>query len=306
MKSILVTVLIILLWATTTTAQTKDDIMEEGFVYNKVDDLRLHYTSMGNGPLVVLIHGFPDFSYTWNSIMQKFSSTHKVVAIDLRGYNKSDRPKGVSNYTYDHLLSDIVAVIDHFDADKATILGHDWGASIAWRFAAFHPDKTERLIILSVPHPDCSKEVRLKAGEDPTSFGNVLASPGFEKRVSMEMLTGWIKDKELVPLYEEAFNRSDIDAMLNYYRANYPTKQNIANSEFREQFSEAIPIIKAPVLVIHGLSDKYASSSLFNNTWNYIDETITMVFIKDAGHFVHHDAAIQVTKIIMNWVLGQN
>ena len=113
-----------------------------GFVDS--DGVKIHYVTMGKGPLVVLIHGFPDYWYTWRKQMPALAKHFQVVAIDQRGYNKSDQPDGVENYSMDKLVGDVGAVVDHFKQKKATIVGHDWGGMVAWTFAMQFPQKTDR------------------------------------------------------------------------------------------------------------------------------------------------------------------
>jgi pimeloyl-ACP methyl ester carboxylesterase len=100
-----------------------------------------------------MIHGFPDFWYTWRNQMNTLMSKYQVAAIDLRGYNLSDKPQGGEYYLMRHLISDIQAVMRHLEKDKAIIMGHDWGGAIAWFFAIYFPTMTERLIVLDFPHP---------------------------------------------------------------------------------------------------------------------------------------------------------
>ena len=115
--------------------------------------VKIHYASLGEGPLVVMIHGFPDFWYSWRHQMDALSKTHQVVAIDQRGYNLSDRPAGVENYDMKLLVGDVAAVIRHLGRERATIVGHDWGGMVAWQFAMNLPQMTENLIVLNLPHP---------------------------------------------------------------------------------------------------------------------------------------------------------
>src|SRR5947208_14340575 len=116
--------------------------------------VKIHYASLGEGPLVVMIHGFPDFWYSWRKQMDALSDRYQVVAIDQRGYNLSDKPKGVENYDMRLLVGDVAAVIKQLGKDKATIVGHDWGGAVAWQFAIFQPQMTERPISLNLPHPN--------------------------------------------------------------------------------------------------------------------------------------------------------
>ena len=112
-------------------ADTKDvyDRVTHGYADN--DGVRIHYASLGDGPLVVMIHGFPDFWYTWRDQMAALSSEYHVVAVDLRGYNRSDKPVGVAAYAMPNHLADVAAVIKQVGEDRATIVGHDWGGAVA-------------------------------------------------------------------------------------------------------------------------------------------------------------------------------
>ena len=99
---------------------------------------------MGEGPVLIMLHGFPDFWYTWRYQMAELSKDYKVVAVDLRGYNKSDAPKGVENYVMPILMKDVVAVIDDLKLTKATIIANDWGGAIAWQTATYYPNRVEK------------------------------------------------------------------------------------------------------------------------------------------------------------------
>ncbi len=109
------------------------DRVEHG--YADSNGVKIHYASLGDGPLVVMVHGFPDFWYTRRDQMDALSSQFQVVAIDMRGYNKSDKPEGVASYAMPLLVGDVAAVIRHLGQDKAVIVGHDWGGIVAWQFA---------------------------------------------------------------------------------------------------------------------------------------------------------------------------
>ena len=115
--------------------------------------VKIHYASLGEGPLVVMIHGFPDFWYSWRRQMDALKGQFQVVAIDQRGYNLNDQPKGVEQYDMRLLVADVAAVIRHLGRDRATIVGHDWGGVVAWQFAMNLPQLTQNLVILNLPHP---------------------------------------------------------------------------------------------------------------------------------------------------------
>src|SRR5258708_7486506 len=120
--------------------------------YANVGEIRLHYATAGNGEkLVVLLHGFPEFWYSWRHQLVALSDDYTVVAPDLRGYNLSDRPANTVDYAIDHLVSDIYGLIKHFGREKAAVIGHDWGASVAWAVALKRPEVLWKLGALQLP-----------------------------------------------------------------------------------------------------------------------------------------------------------
>src|SRR5271154_1697838 len=112
--------------------------------YADSNGVKIHYASLGSGPLIVMIHGFPDFWYTWRDQMAALSDKFQCVAIDQRGYNLSDKPKGVENYDMRLLVGDVIAVIHALGKEKAIIVGHDWGGMVAWQTALNVPQVTEK------------------------------------------------------------------------------------------------------------------------------------------------------------------
>ncbi len=260
-------------------------------------DVRIHYVIAGEGPLVVMIHGFPDFWYSWREQMPALSEHFQVVAIDQRGYNKSGQPEGVENYTMDKLVGDIVAVVAHFKRDKAIIVGHDWGGMVAWTFAMQHPEMTEKLVILNLPHPrGLSRELANNPDQQKASaYARNFQKPDAAKGVMPAMLAFWVKDKDARKRYVEAFNRSSIEGMLNYYKANFP-------SDPQEGIGAEMPNVTCPVLMFHGLDDTALLPGALNDTWKWIDNELTLITIPGAGHFVQQDAADVVTRRMVSWL----
>jgi pimeloyl-ACP methyl ester carboxylesterase len=276
-------------------ASDLDKRVEHG--YADSNGVKIHYASLGKGPLVVMIHGFPDFWYSWRDQMEALSANYQMVAIDQRGYNLSDKPKGVENYDMMLLVGDVAAVIKHLGRDKAVIVGHDWGGIVAWTLAMARPDLVEKLIILNLPHP---KGLRRELMNNPLQQKNSQYARNFQKEDAHKMLTaqglsGWVKDAEAKKKYIEAFNRSDIEAMLNYYKRNYPREP------YTDDNSPVIKV-KAPVLLIHGLRDTALLPGALNNTWEWLEKDLTLVTIPDAGHFVQQDASDMVTRTIRMWL----
>lgn len=268
--------------------------------YATNDGVKIHYVASGQGPLVVLIHGFPDFSGSWNKLIPALSDSYRVVALDTRGYNLSDQPAGVENYTMPKLVADVDAVIKAEGRQKATVVGHDWGAAIAWNYAFAHMDKLDNLVILSVPHPTSfAKELATnKQQQENSAYARNFQKEGSEKNLTAEGLAGWVQDKEMKPKYVEAFKRSNFAAMMNYYRANYPDGTNSATA----LAPAAPPAITVPLLVIHGMKDTALLSAGHNSTWEHASKDTTLLMVPTAGHFVQHDAAELVDKTIRGWL----
>ena len=271
-----------------------DDLGEDGYIDS--GGVKIHYVTKGQGPLVVMIHGFPDFWYTWREQMPELAKHFQVVAIDLRGYNLSDKPEGVENYVMDKLVGDVDAVLKHFKRDKAVIVGHDWGGIIAWTFAMTHPDKTDRLVILNLPHPQgLMRELANNPEQQKNSqYARKFQKPDAAAQLQPALLTLWVKDPEARKKYVEAFQRSSIEAMLNYYKANYPREPYTDDREF--------PPVKCSVLMFHGLKDPALLPGALNDTWKWLEKDLTLITVPGAGHFVQQDASEFVTKHMVRWL----
>jgi pimeloyl-ACP methyl ester carboxylesterase len=268
--------------------------------------VKIHYASLGRGPLVVMIHGFPDFWYSWRHQMAALSQNFQVVAIDQRGYNLSDKPKGVENYDMRLLVADVAAVVRHLKAERATIVGHDWGGMVAWQTALALPQMVERLVVLNLPHPNgLLRELRTnpeqiknsayartfqeKPPSDPTVFFGMPMNP--------QTLSGWVTDTAARARYVEAFGRSDFEAMLNYYKRNYPRTSGAELAPAPET-----PKIAMPVLMFHGLGDQALHADGLSGTWKWLEKDLTLVTVPGAGHFVQQDAAELVTSTLRWWL----
>ena len=263
------------------------------------DGVKIHYVMAGDsGPLVVMIHGFPDFWYSWNEQIKALQSTHRVAAIDQRGYNRSDKPVGLDNYAIPKLVSDVAAVIRDMGEKKAVIVGHDWGGMVAWSFAMSKPEMTDRLAVLNLPHPKgLNRELANNPDQQRNSqYARAFQLPGAHKLLTAERLAGWVKGEAKRAKYIEAMKRSDFEAMLNYYKRNYP------RPPYEEDTSDPVRL-KMPVLLIHGLDDKALLHGALNRTWEWLDGDLTMVTIPGAGHFVHHDKPSLVSRTLKMWLL---
>jgi pimeloyl-ACP methyl ester carboxylesterase len=274
--------------------------LEDKYAHN--GDVKIHYVASGKGPLVVLIHGYPDFSGSWTQLMPALNDNYRVVALDTRGYNLSDHPDGVENYEMPKLVADVDAVINAEGYKTATVLGHDWGGSIAWMYAFTHPEKLDNLIILSTPHPVLFMErMRTDPVQQATSqYARNFQKEGSEASLTAEGLARRVADPALREKYVEAFKRSSFSAMMNYYRANYP--KTVGPDAKRPFLPENPPQIPVPLLVIHGMKDTALLADAHSGTWNKAAMDSTVVMVPGAGHFVQNDAPELVNSTIRSWL----
>ena len=188
------TLLLLILLSTTTLAGDIESKVKHA--YANSNGVKIHYATIGSGPLIVMIHGFPDFWYTWRDQMEALSDKFQCVAIDQRGYNLSDKPKGVENYDVRLLVGDVVAVIKSLGQEKAIIVGHDWGGLVAWQFALNLPQMTDRLIVLNLPHP---RGLTRELAHNPDQQKNSQYARNFQQaevasKLTPEGLARWVKD----------------------------------------------------------------------------------------------------------------
>ena len=213
--------------------------------YAEVNGQRLHYASVGSGPLVLFLHGYPSFWYQWKDQMAEMGRDHLAVGLDMRGYNLSSRPEGLEPYKMTHLVEDVRQFVEKMiGKDKKFILvGHDWGANVSWAFAMYHPEMLEKLIIVNGAHPFISeRELRENPAQRYASnyffvFNKYLA-PGEQpvdendtKESANRRAHGGFVDAEVKSgRYTEADRQAWIDAWsqpgsttagLSYYRANH-------------------------------------------------------------------------------------
>jgi pimeloyl-ACP methyl ester carboxylesterase len=140
--------------------------------------VRLHYAIAGSGPLILFVHGFPAWWWTWRDIMAPLVDRFTVAAMDTRGYNLSDKPRGVENYEPLALAGDLRAVIEHTGHRSATVVGHDWGGALSWLLAIISPQVVDRLVILNMPHPS---ELAWQLASNPRQRGAAGAEPEFAR-----------------------------------------------------------------------------------------------------------------------------
>ena len=166
--------------------------------YAQSGDVKIHYVTKGEGPLLVMIHGFPDYWYTWREQIPALSEHFQVVAMDQRGYNLSGKPEGLARYQMEELVQDVEAVIKHFGKKKAIVVGHDWGGAVAWSFATAKPQMIDHLVILNLPHFNGLQRELANNPEQrrASAYAREFQKQDAASRLTAEGLTFWIKDSE--------------------------------------------------------------------------------------------------------------
>ncbi len=275
-----------------------DDFVSHHYV--QLDDVRLHVVEAGEGPLVVLLHGFPEFWYSWRlQIPVLVRQGFRVVAPDMRGFNLSDKPSGVRAYRVERLAADVAQLIDRLGERKAAVVGHDWGGMVAWWFAMRHPDRLSRLSVLNCPHPEHALTMmRSRAQLKKSAYMLFFQLPWVPER-QLTRDGGAILRKlyRTDPEREGAFTEADIEryiqamsgasthAALNYYRALL----------WRSPFAvrRSLRPIEAPVQVIWGARDRHLGIE-FSRPSSVMAPDLRYDLLDDASHWVQLDRPDQV------------
>lgn len=276
---------------------------ELGHGYAELSEVRLHYVEAGEGPLVVLLHGFPEFWYSWRrQIPALVAAGFRVVAPDMRGYNLSSRPGGVAAYAMPHLTGDVRELIRERGAERALLVGHDWGGAVAWAAAFIHPEVVARLAILNMPHPRRMLQgLRTPRQLRKSSYMFFFQLPwlperlltqkrwqGLRAAMAQDTRTGTFAGED-IDRYVEAWSQPGaVTAMLNYYRA-----------AFRLPWSARARIvpISAPTLVIWGEPDRHLGIELAEPEPADVPQLERVVRLP-ASHWVHHDEPDSVSGLL--------
>jgi pimeloyl-ACP methyl ester carboxylesterase len=259
--------------------------------------VRIHYVTVGSGPVVLFVHGFPNWWYDWREQMDALRGSYTCVALDTRGYNLSDKPQEVDAFKMETLVSDVNAVVGDLGVEDVTLIAHDWGAGISWRYAMTHPERVNKLVIINLTHPKGYMAVRQKGTPEQKAameYIRRIQDPDAHKAMTPQMLTARIQDEVIKARYVKAYENSSFNSMFNYYRARWPQLESGEEPE--------VPNLSMPVLQIHGLADRAVDKDGLRDTWNWIDEDYTLLTLPGVGHDPHHDAADLVNGTILWWM----
>jgi pimeloyl-ACP methyl ester carboxylesterase len=275
-------------------------------------EVRLHYVEAGDGPLVVLLHGFPDFWYGWRfQIPALAGAGFRVVAPDMRGYNRSSRPASVSSYAPARLAGDVRDLVAERGASRALVAGHDWGAAVAWLTAIRHPEVVERLAILNVPHPRRMLEGLRRPSRQllrswymfffqlPRLPERLIAADDWRafRRVFSDARAGAFTPADL-DRYREAWSQPGaLTAMLNYYRASLRRPPAPAGGG-------SLPPVQAPTLVIWGERDRHLGAELAEPHRDDVPHLDRVIRFPAASHWVQHDEPDRVSGLLIDFFGG--
>ena len=277
--------------------------------YADLGDLRLHYVEAGEGPLVLMLHGFPQFWYQWrHQIPALVEAGFRVVAPDMRGYNLSDKPPGVRAYRVELLARDVERLIVAWGGEAADVVGHDWGAITAWIAAMRHPERVKKLAILNVPHPARFPDGLLSPMQLlRSSYAFFFQIPRLPEEViragEFALLRSVLRgdpvrpstfSEEDVQRYVEAISRPGaLTATINYYRALLRNP-----GETRALLQR----IEAPVLVIWGERDRFLSRRLSEPPHLWVPNLVRVKRLPDASHWVAEDRPLEVNTLLLDFL----
>lgn len=267
--------------------------------------IQLHVVSDGpsSGPLAILLHGFPEFWYGWrHQIPFLAAAGYNVWVPDQRGYNLSDKPNGIAAYNLDELAADVIGLINAAGHETAVIVGHDWGAAVAWWVAAKYPERVARMVVINVPHPFVLKEqLRNNFAQLQKSWYIFFFQLPWVPEV-LAQLNNWsifaqslkassrqgIFTEEDVDIYRQAWSQPNAyTSMLNWYRA-FVQKSLTPLMD---------PRINAPTLLIWGVRDQFLGRVMAQPSIDLCDDG-RLVFIEEATHWVHHEESDRVNALI--------
>lgn len=277
--------------------------------YADLGDVRLHYVEAGEGPLIVLLHGFPQSHHMWRfQIPALVEAGFRVVAPDMRGYNLSHKPDGIEHYRADRLARDLERLIVERGEERAAVVGHDWGAIVAWFAAMRYPERVEKLGILNVPHPsrfffDGFTMPKQLLRSSYVFFFQIPRLP--EKALSARdfaiLRTGFRKNparpgaisEEDAERYVQAMAQPGaLTAAINYYRALFRRP-----SETRALLKK----VEAPTLVIWGEKDVFLSSELADSGPLWVPN-LRVERLPDASHWVAEDRPEKVNALLLDFL----
>lgn len=283
--------------------------------YAEVNGVRLHYVTAGTGRPILFLHGFPEFWYAWKKQLLDLGRDFEATAVDMRGYNLSDKPEAIEQYRIEHLVEDVSGLVDPLGHRKIVLVGHDWGGVVAWTFAATHPQRVEKLVVINAPHPAIfRRELRQNPRQQEASaYMTLFRRPDAEVILvarNYEALRAPLLDRGLKEGYfteedRHAYLRAwaqpgALTGGLNYYRAagiGPPSTDEIP----RAPDETGSMVVNVPTLVLWGERDEALLTGNLDGLERYVPD-LTVKRIPHAGHWIVHEQPDLVSRAIREFV----
>ncbi|MDT7778885.1 MAG: hypothetical protein QOC99_1397 [Acidobacteriota bacterium] len=281
--------------------------------YAQVGDVRLHYAECGSGErLMILLHGFPECWYSWRRQLPVLGERFRVVAPDMRGYNLSDKPGRVEDYRISRLVDDVTGLIRHFGAREAAVVGHDWGAAVAWAVAQHYPDYVWKLAALQVPPPAVwgkNMTLRQLLRSWYMFFFQLPSIPewwirrddfaGLEKMFRATARPGTFSDEDIAVLKAAAREPGALTASINYYRANLGA---FLSRGFKDREIKKQERVRVPTLFVYGERDFAIIPETVAGVADYLDAPFTELRLAKSGHWVHQESPTEVNAALLSFL----
>ena len=258
-----------------------------------------------DGPVVLLLHGFPEFWYSWHKQIEPLAAAgFRVIVPDQRGYNQSSKPPGVASYALSQLTSDVIAIADQLGREKIFLAGHDWGANVAWSTALLHPQRIAKLAILNVPHPSVMRRY-LKTNRRQLRrswyifFFQLPWLPeafftSFNFRIGVRSLVrssrpGTFSPEDLAQ-YRAAWSQPGaMSAMIHWYRAAF---------RYRIKFPDRT--VHVPTRILWGMRDAFLLSEMAQDSLRYCTNAELYTFA-NASHWLQHEEPARVSELLIDF-----
>lgn len=276
-----------------------------GFEHRFIDanGVKLHVVVGGGGPLVMLLHGWPECWATWRHVLQPLKDAgFTVAACDLRGFNLSEKPPEVSDYKTSTVCEDIAALIKTLGFQKAHVIGHDWGGAVAWRLAQQRDDVVDKLVVINCPHPGlfakrlARSPKQLKSSyymfvfQVPWLAEKLLSRDDFQVLVNMMRYQPKKKgafDDEDVRVFKEAMGQPGaVTSSLNYYRAAF--REAVKGKQGKQGNGAARKIVERPTMILWGMDDAALNPEALDGHEN-VARDLKIVRLESCSHWVQHD-----------------
>ena len=269
--------------------------------------IQLHAVASGppDGPVAILLHGFPEFWYSWHQQIEPLASAGlRVIVPDQRGYNLSSKPRGAANYALSHLTSDVLAIAGQLSAEKFFLVGHDWGAAVAWSVALLHPQSISKLAILNVPHPSVMRRYLASNRRQlrrswymfffQLPFLPEAAFTAFNYRLGIRSLVRSSREGTFSPddlaQYRSAWSQPHaLTSMINWYRAAF---------RFRTKFPDST--VHVPTRILWGERDAFLLSEMAHASLRYCDSADLYTFA-NASHWLQHEEPARVSELLIDF-----